>query len=256
MARISVAGLYPFALAEGEGVGTAYEYVAKARFIRPIAASLHAGSRVLVAGLPERYGTSLDFALLAHAAGAELRVLDDREDALARALGAVEALRREGRLEGLRASYERVPRLERLADVGPHDVVLSCEVLQRFPAAGRPAFAAELRALAPAGAVFVPNGDNTSHVAISGLTGVALDELRTLFEADDVRFAYVDMPPFPPGIKRSAEQRVRAATGMVEAVAMRALDAFCAAERLVPARVKRRLAHIACVAWGPERAIR
>lgn len=256
MARTSVAGLYPYALAEGEGVGTAYEYVAKARFVRSITAGLHRGSRVLVAGLPERYGTSLDFALLAHAAGAELRVLDDRDEALARARAAVEALQRDGRLEGLRATYERVASLERLAEAGRHDVVLSCEVLQRVPAAERPAFARTLRALGPAGAVFVPNGDNASHVAISGLTGVALDELRALFDGPGARFAYVDMPPFPPGIKRSAAQRARASSGAAEALAMRVLDAYCAAERLVPALVKRRVAHIVCVAWGGEGAAR
>jgi hypothetical protein len=244
--------LYPVALAEGEGVGTAYEYVAKARFLRPVTAHLHRGSRALVAGLPERYGTSLDFVLLANEAGASVLVVDERQDALDRARRAVDSIQRDGRLAELAVAYRRLQSLDDLGVVGPHDVVLSCEVLQRVDPLRRGAFAATLRALAPAGAVFVPNGDNASHVTISGLTGISLDELRALVGGGQGgRVAYVDMPPFPPGITRSPDQRARAATGTAERIAMRGLDLFCAAERFVPAALKRRLAHIACVSWAP-----
>jgi hypothetical protein len=245
-----IAELYPYALAEGEGVGTAYEYVAKVRFVRALTRRLRSGSRLLVAGLPERYGTSLDFALLAHASGAELVVVDERDEAIGRARGAVDAVQRAGRLTGLRATYHRVESLQRLGDVGANDAVLSCEVLQRVPDSDRPAFAATVRGLAPDGAVFVPNGDNRSHVKLSGLSGVSLRELRSLFEGSGGRFDYVDMPPFPPGITRSPDQRARAASGWAEGIAMRGLDAYCAAERLVPAAIKRHLAHIVCVTWG------
>jgi hypothetical protein len=60
----------------------------------------------------------------------------------------------------------------------------------------------------------------------------------------------VDMPPFPPGISRSPEQRARASTGFAESVAMGLLDAYCAGERLVPPALKRRVAHIVCAIWG------
>jgi hypothetical protein len=246
----TIAALYPYALGEGEGVGTAYEYVAKARFMRRVTARLHPAARLIVAGLPERYGTSLDFAILAHEAGAPLLVVDERDEALARARGAIESMQRQGRLVGLRVTYRRLGSLASYGDLEPHDVVLSCEVLQRVRASERPAFAATLRAMAPVGAVFVPNGDNQSHAKISGLAGVSLAELRTLFGGPGPRFAYVDMPPFPPGIKRSQAQRARAATGTAEAIAMRVLDLCCAAERLVPAAIKRHVAHIACVSWA------
>ena len=248
MSRLgSIGELYAYALAEGEGVGTAYEYVATARFLR---LRLRRDARVLVAGLPERYGTSLDFAILAHRAGARLLVVDERAEAIERARRAIVAMQADGRLLGLDVTYREIPSLAAMAEVEPHDVVLSCEVLQRVPPAARPAFVATLRARAPVGAVFVPNGDNQSHVKISGLDGLSRRALKALFEGPGYRFAYVDMPPFPPGIARTPEQRTQAATGRAEALAMLGLDVFCAAEPLVPAVLKRHLAHIVCVAWG------
>jgi hypothetical protein len=246
----SIRALYPYALAEGEGVGTAYEYVAKTRFIQPALdrlTKLGSAGRILVAGLPEKYGTSLDFAILADRIGAELEIADERAPAIDRARNAIEASRRSGKLSRLRVTFRQAASLDRVAD-GRHDAVFSCEVLQRVPTDAREAFANALRAAAPIGAVFVPNAENTSHLKISGLGGLALAELHDLFRG--ARVTYVDMPPFPPGIARSAEQRSRASSGFAERVAMRLLDAYCAAEPLVPNGLKRRVAHIACALWG------
>ncbi|MGA3122981.1 MAG: methyltransferase domain-containing protein [Polyangiaceae bacterium] len=242
--------LYPVALAEGEGVGTAYEYAAKARIVAPLVAALRAlggKPRILVAGLPEKYGTSLDFAVLADRIGAEITVVDDRPGAIDRARRSVEVVRRSGRLLGLRVTFE----VADLAGLGSHagvDAVLSSEVLQRVAPAARWAFTAALRSLAPLGAVFVPNSENASHLAISGLAGMSLAEMRHGFGG--ARVEYVDMPPFPPGIARNDQQREKASTGTTEAVAMAGLDVYCAAERFVPNWLKRHFAHIVCAAWG------
>jgi hypothetical protein len=70
------------ALAEGEGVGTAYEYFAKrlalGRWLKQVGRPV----RMLVAGLPQKYGSSLDFLLLAEELGAEVTVVDERPSAL------------------------------------------------------------------------------------------------------------------------------------------------------------------------------
>jgi hypothetical protein len=257
-ASTTIRSLYPFALAEGEGVGTAYEYVAKRTFLRPLADQLArpgraggAPARLLVAGLPEKYGCSLDFAIFADSLGADLLVVDDRDAALARAEKVVSSLKGSGRLAGLQVRYEKVSSLRGLADslrVETRDAVLSCEVLQRVPAGERGSFVDGLRSLAPRGALFVPNSENGSHLAISGLAGLTRAELTTLFPGADCE--YVDMPPFPPGITRSADQRARASTGMLEAVAMLGLDTYCRAEPLVPSMVKKHVAHIVCARWG------
>jgi hypothetical protein len=250
----TIKALYPYALAEGEGVGTAYEYVAKAAFLQPVIAELqrrgpaHASRRFLVAGLPEKYGTSLDFAILASRCGAELCVADDRSTAIERARSAIGVAQHAGHLQGLRVSYHHLSALDAIANLDAHDAALSCEVLQRIQPGSRRAFVGALRARAPLGALFVPNAENAAHLRISGLSGFSRSEIEELFPGG--RCGYVDMPPFPPGIARSAEQREKASTGLAEAVAMRMLDVYCAAERLVPDRVKKRFAHIVCATWG------
>ena len=237
-------------------MGTAYEYVAKGAVLRPLVQELgrpptrraDGALRLLVAGLPEKYGSSLDFFLFAQSLGAEVRVVDARAEALARTEKVVRGLQTSGRLGGLRVDYERIGSLAEMARLDPHDAVLSSEVLQRVTPAERPRFVDALRSLARRGALFVPNSENGSHLTISGLGGLTRPELSSLFPG--AACEYVDMPPFPPGITRSADQRARASTGMLEAVAMLGLDAYCRAEPLVPAFVKKRVAHIVCVRWG------
>ena len=58
-----------------------------------------------------------------------------------------------------------------LESLPEHDLVLSCEVVQRLPAADRMDHVRALRRVAPRGIVFVPNSENRSHLAISGLAG-------------------------------------------------------------------------------------
>jgi hypothetical protein len=57
------------------------------------------------------------------------------------------------------------------------------------------------------------------------------------------------MPPFPPGITRSPDQRQKASSGMFEAVAMAGLQAYCEAERFVPGRLASKVAHIVYARW-------
>ena len=61
----SISSLYPLALAEGEGIGTAYEYYAKRLVLARWLASLRPPQRLLIVRLPEKCGKSLDFILLA-----------------------------------------------------------------------------------------------------------------------------------------------------------------------------------------------
>ena len=56
--------------------------------------------------------------------------------------------------------------------------------------------------------------------------------------------AYLDMPPFPPGIVRDEEQRARASSGRFEALAMWALGTYARLENLLPSGVRQRHSHI------------
>jgi len=101
MKNLTVKSLYPLALAEGEGVGTAYEYFAKRLALRRWLGKVPASPRLLIAGLPQKYGTSLDFFLLAAELGAQLTVADDRHWALEKAANAVASAQAQGLLSGL-----------------------------------------------------------------------------------------------------------------------------------------------------------
>ncbi|MGB9485744.1 MAG: hypothetical protein WCD04_06500, partial [Terriglobia bacterium] len=97
----SINSLYPLALAEGEGIGTAYEYYAKRLVLARWLASLRPPRRLLIAGLPEKYGSSLDFFLLAQdLAVTEVVVIEDRPWALEKCRRSLAAAQAIGELTG------------------------------------------------------------------------------------------------------------------------------------------------------------
>lgn len=259
--------LYTLALAEGEGMGTAYEYYAKRLALGRWLAGRPRPASLLVAGLPEKYGASLDFLLLAGELGAAVTVVDDRPAALERLRGALAVLE-ESPLPLARPTclLADLPGLAALR--GRFDLALSSEVLQRLTPEERPAYIARLLALAPALALFAPNAGNPAHTGRSGLAGLRLEELRALVGDDGrpltadrwqqttndgavvggrqpaVNSGYVDMPPFPPGITRSDAQREQATQGRFEAMVMWGLRYYAHGERVLPGAIRRRQSHI------------
>ena len=268
LAHYTIKDLYALALAEGEGMGTAYEYYAKRLALGRWLKARPRPASILVAGLPEKYGASLDFLLLAGELGAAVTVVDDRPAALERLRGALDRPQRSQKTSEVWAVFPRpvclladLPRLAGLA--GQFDLAVSSEVLQRLAAAERPAYVAALRARADALALFAPNADNPAHTGRSGLAGLQLDEMSALMQATADRrpptaageaavgsrrsavvSGYIDMPPFPPGITRSDEQREQATQGAFEAVVMGGLRVYAHGERLLPGALRRRQSHI------------
>jgi hypothetical protein len=247
---ISIKSLYALALAEGEGVGTAYEYYAKrltlARWLKQVGRPV----RMLVAGLPQKYGSSLDFLLLAEELGAAVTVVDERPFALDKLQSSLEAARAAGWLTAVSPQLLHTANLADLGELdGSYDLSISAEVLQRLPAADRPRYVARLWQLGTAVALFAPNEDNPAHTKISGLDGLTLTEIQSLFPtphspAPSPYSGYIDMPPFPPGIIRSDEQRAQATSGKLEGLAMWGLGYYARAERWLPTAVRRRQSHI------------
>jgi hypothetical protein len=78
LANYSIKDLYALALAEGEGMGTAYKYYVKRLILRRFLDGRLQPRSILIAGLPEKYGASLDFVLLGSELGATITVVDDR----------------------------------------------------------------------------------------------------------------------------------------------------------------------------------
>jgi hypothetical protein len=244
----SIGSLYPLALAEGEGIGTAYEYFAKRCALARWQARPQRAQRVLIAGLPEKYGSSLDFLLLAQEmAAAEVVVVDDRPEALEKLNRSLANARALGELSDLVLKYLQVNDISRIDELNPpFDICIGSEVLQRLDPARRQKYLRGLATLAPALALFAPNAENPNHTTLSGLSGLAFGELQSLVKTVGAVAAidYVDMPPFPPGLMRSAEQRQQATTGTLEQLAMWSLGYYARLERFFPSNWRKSHSHI------------
>lgn len=250
--RRSIKSLYPLALAEGEGVGTAYEYFAKRLILGDWLKNRPKPTSMLIAGLPEKYGCSLDFFLLAHEWGIRPIVVDRRSVALDKLARSLTVAQQAGHLTGLQVDLLLVNDITALNEVsGQVDLAICSEVLQGISAENRAAYLNRLTGLATHTAVFCPNADNAAHTNLSGLSGLTLDELQAVsfqssaYSPQPSTFSgYIDMPPFPPGITRDEAQRNHASSGRIEAAAMWGLGYYARAERLLPVSIRRTQSHI------------
>lgn len=251
----SIKSLYWLALAEGEGIGTAYEYFAKRLVLRRWLAGQARPQRLLIAGLPEKYGSSLDFLLIAGELGAgEIVVVDDRPAALEKGRKGLAAAQARGELTGLQPQFVLWSDLGRAPELtAGFDVALGSEVLQRLSAAAGQQYVTNLARLTSAFALFAPNGDNPSHTNTSGLSGLRLTDLQALMQKAGTRtdVGYIDMPPFPPGITRSSEQRQQASSGRLEGLVMWGLAYYARLERLFPRGWQRYYSHIVYALTAP-----
>lgn len=244
--KFTIKDLYALALAEGEGMGTAYEYFAKRRLLETWLKGRARPATILIAGLPERYGLSLDFLLLATELGAAVSVADERPGSLDRLQDAREMLLRQGLFRLAEPTTFGVSSLSDLSKVdGEFDLTLSSEVLQRLTPEERRRFIRSIRDRSPASALFTPNADNSAHTNRSGLAGLPLAELQELVSGPDLSTTgYIDMPPFPPGITRSDEQREQATTGAFENAVMWGLGHYARHENWAPTGVRQAQSHI------------
>ena len=254
--QISIKSLYPFAMAEGEGVGTAYEYFTKRILLARWLKQKERPRRFLIAGLPEKYGSSLDFLLLASEMEAKITIADDRPQSLAKAKAALAKAQNDGLMQNLEPKYCLTDSMELMTEIdGVFDLALSSETLQRLAADDRKKYVSRLLQLAPRIAIFTPNNDNPAHTNVSGLSGLRLDELGAVVEQGlelgngfepqlSLQMGYIDMPPFPPGITRSEDQRDHAASGKGEAFAMWGLGQYARLERWLPLNWRRSKSHI------------
>jgi nucleoside-diphosphate-sugar epimerase len=235
-----LAEYYPIALAEGEGVGTAYEYLAKWRVLHKFLPGVH---RMLIAGLPEKYGSSLDFAALACALDADLVVADEREEALLQFQQASARARLSPRLVLRQVALDEIAALP-----GPSfDLALSCEVVQRLDRATRERFVCGLARVARRIALFAPNAGNRAHATRSHLDSLSLEDIFALMALAGLALegmGFVDMPPFPPGLTLSQAKREHVKQARWQGPALATLHWFCRAEGCLPQTAKRPFAHI------------
>lgn len=251
----SIKSLYEINLIEGEGLGTSYEYYVKLRKLKNFINSIGNIERILMAGLPEKYGLSMDFFFLAHLLRAETVVIDERNEALEKAWKALNTLKKKNLCNDINFFFSAVDSLAEFDNHCLHedkfDLAFSSEVLQRLKE-DKARYLLNLRKKAKNSAIFAPNGKNSFHVKLSGLKGVYLEELLDLCNqtgsgSNIFDSGYLDLPPFPPGLSRSQESRERASESRVDAFFMKGLEIYSKIEKFMPKVVKEKNAHIVYV---------
>jgi hypothetical protein len=147
--QLSIKTLYALALAEGEGVGTAYEYFAKRLILTGWLESKPIPRQMLIAGLPQKYGASLDFLQLAADLDMAVTIADERPQAFARVKAALDEVKAAGLLRNVEPKFCLVKDVGTISQIAGHyDLALSCEVLQRIAPLQRPRHISRLLHLA------------------------------------------------------------------------------------------------------------
>ena len=249
--QATIRSLYPLALLEEQGMGTAYEYYSKLRVIQVAFERTAAPRSLLVLGLPEKHGYDLDLLLVAQQAGASLAFCEDRPEILEALQGALDALPD----PSLRERVELV-QIDSLTDwraiEGRHfDWLISTAAVQRLPDAEIATYIQNARRCAGYSLLFIPNLGNRAHLTLSGLRGLDRAQAVALCEQAGaprstrvLSSGYCDIPPFPPGLQRSSAAKENALHSPVETLAMRVLEWWCRGERWMPAAIQKRWAHL------------
>jgi hypothetical protein len=223
MGIYSIRDFYSTALEEKQGLGTAYEYFVKQKMFERVFKIIGIPQSIIVAGLPEKYGFSNDFSMLARRLSAGFSI-------------------------GVN------PFCPGIEDDVHFDLALSCEVLQSMPAETKQKYVVRLLWLARTIIIFAPNANNRAHKNHSHLKTVRLDELRQLIignKGEVVESGYIDMPPFPSGISAKGLNKSKSASsGIAKDIIIRLLGMWAEAEDKLD-YLKPRYAHMVyCVARG------
>ena len=249
--RDSVSDLYPIALWEGEGMGTAYEYSAKLKMLRRVVGA-SPPARVLIAGLPEAYGVGMDLALLGALYDCTVVIADDRPEKLEIFAAALRSPPLRERVDPERFELRRVKTLAHPVQPGdaPYDLWVTTSAIQRLKGARLNAYLVQARDWSLQAVLLAPNADNKAHTTLTRLDGFTLGELVSICEGIGLEVegaGYVDLPPFPPGISRSEEAKEKAAESAIERLAMGVLEGWVRAERCLPRALQRRYSHLVYV---------
>lgn len=246
---LAVTALYLVALFEGEGMGTAYEYSVKIKLLRRLTADVRPLRRMLIGGIPEAYGFSLDLALVAALYGCQVVVAEDRVSVLE---GFANALRSPQLKRWIDPACFEMRPIEALARVTRtedpvYDLWVSTSAIQRLDGDGLAAYLAQVRVKSRYALLMAPNSDNRAHLTLTKLRGFTLSGLGAVCQEAGLvvrESGYLDLPPFPPGIKRSTEAKEKAAKSKLERFAMGGLEWWARGERVLPRFAKRRWAHL------------
>jgi len=214
--------LFDLALLEGEGLGTAYEYFVKHRLLMRLLQNSRIDT-VLIYGLPEKYGLSLDLFQFCHDHGYDTYLCEEDYHKIRKLLKILQGL-------GIQPPIlvDSVTR--------KYDLILSSEVMQRLTGDERQNYAICVQKFSNQAVIFVPNKHNKLHSRISGLGGLTKSDLSGLFQGSA---EFLDAPPFPPGVRSNSGSRKKM---------IGFLTTYARYEHLLPFRS--RLSHMLVITHG------
>lgn len=190
---------------EGEGLGTSYEYIAKYKILIPLFQQAQP-KNILIYGLPEKYGYSIDLILLSLIYADTVYIIDERKEKLENFNSVLRTVLANTPLPlSLDREAISIISLEQRSLENPpesrFDAVVSCEVLQRVDKAQRKQLIDKISKQGTILCFFTPNAKNKAHVEHSELATLQLQELKYCFQEDQILSSgYIDCPPNPPGI--------------------------------------------------------
>jgi len=237
MKKVNINTLYSLALAEGEGFGTAYEYFVKLKLLSKFVKGKKI-KNVLIYGLPERYSFSMDFVLFGQINNFNITIVDDRKERI----NLFEKITNNLIKKDILLKKPKIIKLKTLNNIKfnkKFDLLVCSEVMQRLSNKEKIDYIRLISKISKYVALFVPNKDNKMHSTLSKLNGLCLDELKEYFNKDDIlNIGYIDMPPFPPGLKKNKIKE------QINKLFPLLLIPLTRLEKLLPKIIKKRIAHI------------
>lgn len=220
---------YRLAVAEGEGLGTAYEYASKYRILKPYLNN----KSVLIHGLPEKYGFSLDFLYLFDTLSCEVHVYDERKEKTAVYHELVKRLSKNGII---RTEPKIVDKIKK-----QYDIILSSEVIQRLDGKKLEEYFTIIKACSKKAVVFFPNGNNKAHCVFTKLRSIKPERVLGFF-SEGAKAGFVDMPPFPPGLRVKSSQTRHNLRLLIPLLGL-----WLLIEKICPIIIKKHFCHIAYI---------
>ena len=237
---------YDLAIKEGEGLGTVYEYLVKYKLLNKILPKGR-NHKVLVAGLPEKYGYSSDFFSFCEERDLDYEIIDERTDRIDR----FKQIFKKTYSSKVSAQSCNLCVLDDIYSQRHFDLALSCEVLQRLSLDNQIRYIRSLKKIAKKVILFVPNGDSNGHQSHSGLNTVTMGAIiKQLDIADSGKHydtGYIDMPPWPPGAKGSP---LKSDIGRAICnISLNILQVISALEPFYPQFFKLKYSHLIYIVW-------
>lgn len=241
---------YALALKEGQGLGTAYEYLVKSHLIGGFFEKIPNPKEILIAGLPEKYGYGLDLLLYADSYGCNIDIIDERDEAVENLNYILEDLKGSRVITADNIRIKKVKCYEEAEFDKYYDLGFSSAVLQRFNEGSRLNYLEILKKKVKYLVLFVPNKGNKSHQRLTCLNSFYIDDLVRYTKRPDtdrliLDSGVIDLPPFPPGIKASAKAGKLMKNRAMMRILGRFLSAWAGIEPLFPKAIKNKFAHIA-----------